>query len=177
MSRLAYILIGLGLGLAAVFIAVSRDTGGDLVGAPEVEGGRGDAVVEVDGLAVFSPWARPATLLAGDPSPVNSSAYLTITSSQLDRLVGVESQAARSAEVHETRAEDGIMRMGPADPGDLAVGPGRSLEMRPGGLHIMLMGLQAPLVDGDTVRIDLLFESGARLTVPAPVGHRRNPED
>jgi len=175
MNRLAYILLGLGLGLAVVFMAVPRDTEDDLGGASVGEGG--DAVVEVDGLAVSSSWARPATLLAGDPAPVNSSAYMTISASRRDRLVGVESPVARSAEIHETRAQDGMMRMGPADPEDLLVGPGRSVELRPGGLHIMLMGLQVPLAEGDTIRIDLLFESGARLTVPAPVGHRRSSED
>ena len=177
MNRLAYILLGLGLGLAVVFIAVPRDTEEDLGDASVGEGSGSDAVVEVDGLAVSSPWARPATLLAGDPAPVNSSAYMTISASRRDRLVGVESPVARSAEIHETRAQDGMMRMGPADPEDLVVGPGQAVELRPGGLHIMLMGLQAPLAEGDTVRIDLLFESGARLTVPTPVGHRGSSED
>ena len=176
MNRLAYILLGLGLGLAVVFVLTPREAERAPAAAPTVEVG-GDAVVEVDGLAVSSPWARPATLLAGDPAPGNSSAYMTISASRRDRLVGVESPVARSAEIHETRAQDGMMRMGPADPEDLVVGPGQAVELRPGGLHIMLMGLQVPLEEGDTIRIDLLFESGSRLTVPTPVGHRGSSED
>jgi copper(I)-binding protein len=164
MKRLVYVLIGVGLGLGLTIMAVSRDTGGDPGGS------RGEsAAAEADGLTITSPWVRPAELPADESVAVNTAAYLTISASRTDRLVGVECGSVRVAEVHETRSEADMVRMGPADPEALRVGPERPLELRPGGLHIMLMGLRNSLAVGDSVRLDLLFESGARVVVTAPV--------
>ncbi len=171
MRRATYVLIGVTVGSALTYFVVSRPTADEPAGQPVVEAESGP-VVEVDGLSVFSPWVRPAAPTAGESVPVNTGAYLTISSSREDRLLGAESTAAASTEIHETRRDGEMARMGPADPASLSVGPGRPLELRPGGLHIMLLSLTSPLEEGDTVWIDLIFESGTRVAVPAPVGRR-----
>lgn len=179
MRRATYVLVGVTVGLALSYFVVVRPSGSDTNGQSSVDSEvqPGDEAetrpaVEVDGLSVFSPWVRPAAPTAGESAPVNSGAYLTISAAREDRLVEAESVVAASTEIHETRREGDMARMGPADPASLSVGPGRPLELRPGGLHIMLLSLTSPLEEGDTVWIDLIFESGTRLAVPAPVGRR-----
>jgi copper(I)-binding protein len=171
MRRATYVLVGVTAGLALSYFTLARPSGNDPDGQASVEP-ETRPVVEVDGLSVYSPWVRPAAPTAGESAPVNSGAYLTISSSREDRLVGAESGVAASTEIHETRREGEMARMGPADPASLSVGPGRPLELRPGGLHIMLLSLNSPLTEGDTVWIDLIFESGTRVAVPALVGRR-----
>jgi copper(I)-binding protein len=59
---------------------------------------------------------------------------------------------------------DGVMTMRPVD-GGLAIEPGRSVRFAPGGLHLMIIGLAAPLVQGDKVRVVLRFEKAGEVTV------------
>ena len=49
--------------------------------------------------------------------------------------------------------------------GEILLRPGNDLVFEPGGLHIMLMGLQEPLVEGDSIQLDLLFDDGGRMPV------------
>ncbi|MFX5085066.1 copper chaperone PCu(A)C, partial [Acinetobacter baumannii] len=56
-----------------------------------------------------------------------------------DRLVGAETPAARSVEIHEQRMEDGVMRMRPL-PGGVPLPPGETVTLGPGGTHLMLVG-------------------------------------
>ena len=78
------------------------------------------------------------------------------------RLVGGETPAAASVEVHMMAMEDGVMRMRPAS-GGLEIPAGQSVELRPGGYHLMLIGLTAPLAEGGSVPIALLFDGGMRI--------------
>lgn len=70
-------------------------------------------------------------------------------------------------ELHEMKRENGMMRMSPVRA--IAVPAGGQVELRPGGLHLMLFGLKQPLVVGDTVRVTLTMDDGTRVQVAAPV--------
>lgn len=88
------------------------------------------------------------------------------------RLVEVRSEVAQRAEVHtvgETVGETGgIMHMR-AVKGGPEIPPGGSIELRPGGMHLMLMGLAQPLVDGEHFAITLRFDDGQTLRLEVPV--------
>lgn len=82
------------------------------------------------------------------------------------RVVAVESAAATAMELHETVEDDsGQMIMREVDGFDVA--PGASLALEPGGNHLMIMGLTAPIVAGDDVVITLTFDDGSTLDLAA----------
>lgn len=110
-------------------------------------------------------WAR-ATL----PGQQVAGVYMTLTSEAEARLVGVESEAARSAEIHEMRHEDGVMKMRRVESLDLPAG--LPVKLAPGGFHIMLMNIVRPLQAGQAVSLVLeVEEAGKRRSIPvqAPV--------
>lgn len=88
-----------------------------------------------------------------------------------DRLVAARSPAAKKVEIHVHINEGGVMKMRPVD-GPLPLAKGQPIEMKPGGVHVMLMGLKAPLEAGGTVPVTLVFESGKTLEVDVPVINR-----
>jgi len=96
-------------------------------------------------------WAR-ATVLG----QTTAGAYMQLTSSERANLVGVESTVAVSAEIHETRMEGKVMRMRALSRLELL--PGKTVEFKPGGYHIMLLGLKRPLKKGEVVPVRLKLE-------------------
>jgi len=109
-------------------------------------------------------WTR-----ATAPRAANGGAYLTIrnTGAQPDRLIAAASPAAGRAELHAHAMDDGVMRMRPVDA--VALPPGGTVALAPGGLHVMLLGLHAALVEGATVPVTLTFEHAGSVTVKVPV--------
>lgn len=106
-----------------------------------------------------------------------AAAYITVRNggNEPDRLVAVSSPASARAGLHLSLTEGGVMRMRPLDALDLR--PGETVAMAPGGpLHLMLEGLHAPLVAGQSVAITLHFERAGDVEVEAeivpPGGHR-----
>lgn len=122
------------------------------------------AAQETGTIRIEQPWAR-ASIIASRPA----AAYLTVINESEEpvRIVGFEASVAKQAEPHRMVAEDGKMTMRPA--GVLAVPPGERVVFEPGGLHLMLMGLAAPLREGETFPLTLRFEDGAPVTVTVPV--------
>jgi copper(I)-binding protein len=120
-------------------------------------------------------WARRAPAMAtGHGAPAhggggNGAVYVTIVNrgGSPDALVGATTDAAATVELHETVQESGVMKMRPL-PRFEVPGDGR-LEMKPGGHHIMLLGLTRDLKPGDTVSVTLTFEKAGRMSVGAPV--------
>lgn len=119
------------------------------------------APVEVDGA-----WARAST-----PGSKVTSAFMRLTAKADSRLVGVESPAAGSTEVHEMRLEGGIMKMRALSALDLPAG--RTVELKPGSYHLMLLDLKAPLVQDSSVPITLVFQDAravqSRIGLSVPV--------
>ena len=107
-------------------------------------------------VAVGDAWAR-----ASMPGQSSGAVYLTIRNSGgPDRLQGVSSPVG-SAAVHESSASDGVMRMRPV--AAVEVPAGSTVILRPGGTHIMLTGLRAPLTAGSRFPLRLDFQrSGSK---------------
>jgi copper(I)-binding protein len=115
-------------------------------------------------LAVTDGWAR-----ATPPGASVAAAYLTIDNAAggADRLLGASSDAAGRVEVHETRREGDVMQMRKVEPLDIAAG--ERVVFGPGGLHVMLMGLKAPLRKGEKLPLVLRFEHAGEVQVEAEV--------
>lgn len=131
------------------------------------------------GLAACSPAAPKADLarveVAGAlcrPTPNGrdvTGCYVSLTSSTNDRLLSVSSPAAATAQVHEMKTEGGVMMMAELKEG-LPLPAGEAVALKPGGNHIMLIGVTAPLKAGDTVPLTLTFEHAVPQNVQAGVG-------
>ncbi|NMG65363.1 copper chaperone PCu(A)C [Azoarcus indigens] len=109
---------------------------------------------------IESPWVR-ATVAAQKAS----GAFFRITAASDSRLVKVSSPVANVTELHEMKTEDGVMKMRQIDA--LALPAGQAVELKPGGYHVMLMGLKDQIKEGDTVQLSLVVEGkdGKRETV------------
>jgi periplasmic copper chaperone A len=115
-------------------------------------------------LRIIDPWARATAGVAR-----NGVAYVTIENmgAVADRLTAVASPVATRAEVHDQVIENGVAKMRAAGPVELP--PGARTAIEPGGLHIMLMGLKRPLVEGEQVPLTLVFEKTGRVDLPLEV--------
>ena len=114
-------------------------------------------------------------LRATMPGMAATGGYMTIHNhgQMPDTLIGVAASFAGSSEIHEMIHDNGVMRMRPAN-GGVEIPAGGMVTLKPGGLHLMLMGLAAPLMPGQTYEITLEFGSGHSVTVPA---HVKGPAD
>jgi len=107
------------------------------------------------------------------PSPAsaaNGAAYMVILNG-LDQdvtLVSAESDVAATVETHETVNDNGVMRMIPKPEG-YDIPAGGSVELKPGGKHIMLIDLVKPLETGEEFELTLNFDNGETMTVTVPV--------
>ena len=121
--------------------------------------------VKVGDLVVAKAWTR-----AVPPGAKVGGGYLTVTNqgAEADRLVGGSAGFADRLEIHEMAVADGVMRMAPVE-GGLAIPPGETVELKPGGFHVMFMGLSAAPKAGDAVPVTLVFERAGAVTVSMPV--------
>jgi copper(I)-binding protein len=98
--------------------------------------------------------------------------YMTINNNgpQADKLVASKSPAAAFSELHETSAdENGVMRMRGVKGGYIDIPAGGSAELKPAGLHVMLIDLKAPLESGTSFPLTLKFEQAGEMTIDVPV--------
>ena len=122
-------------------------------------GGHGDtASFAVGDLVVENPWARESVTRTG-------AAYLTVRNGgdADDRLIGVASEVADRAELHGSKMQDGVMRMRPVEA--VEVPAHGQAALKPGGLHVMLIGLKAPLEEGGSFALTLTFENAGEVEV------------
>jgi periplasmic copper chaperone A len=119
---------------------------------------------EVGALAIDHPWARATASSQG-----NGAAYLTVTNNgAADRILGAQSPVASRVELHTHGMDDaGVMRMRQVEAVDLPAG--EVTELKPGGLHIMLIGLAAPLAEGETFPLSLVLEDGGTIELEVQV--------
>lgn len=121
----------------------------------------GAAETKVGGLTIENPWARAS---AGSAA----GAFLTIHNEGADdKLVAVTSPAASDVQLHVTIKDGDVMKMRPVDGLDLPT-HGEAV-LQPGGNHIMLMGLKAPLKEGDSLPLTLHFAKAGTVDVVAEV--------
>jgi copper(I)-binding protein len=100
--------------------------------------------------------ARGAWVRGTVRGQTTAGAYMEITSEQRASLLGAESPAAGTAEIHVMRMEGDVMRMRAVP--RLELPPGKTVELKPGGYHMMLVDLKRPLKKGDLVPIRLKVE-------------------
>lgn len=106
------------------------------------------------------------------PTPTGrqmTGCYLTVTAAADDRLMSVSSPVAGRAEIHESRIESNMMIMYELRDG-LPLPAGETVELKPGGNHIMLLAVTEPLKAGDSVPLTLTFASAAPVEITATVG-------
>jgi copper(I)-binding protein len=100
-----------------------------------------------------------------------TGAFMRLTSPTAARLVGASSPVAGVVEIHQTTMEGGVMRMRPVQAIELPAG--KTVELKPGGYHVMLMQMPRALKEGETVPVMLVIEGrdGKRqnIEVKAPV--------
>ena len=111
---------------------------------------------------VKSAWARPT--VAGQ---MGTGAFMHLTSKEGARLLGASSDVAGVVEIHEIAMEGNVMRMRPIRSLDLP--PGSTVELKPGGHHMMLMDLKRPLATGEKIKVELRLETRDRKLVTQPV--------
>ena len=123
------------------------------------------ADVMVGDLKITAPWAR-----ATPKGAKVGGGYLSITNTgaSADRLVGGASDISEKFELHEMSMSGGVMKMRPVSAG-LEIKPGQTVEFKPGGFHIMFMGLKKPLIKGETVKAKLTFEKAGKIELSFPV--------
>lgn len=116
-------------------------------------------------LSITDAWSRQTA-----SGQANGGGFMTIgnRAKRPDRLIGGSSPVAEKVEIHTMSMDGGIMRMRPL-PNGLAVPAGGKLELKPGGYHIMLIGLKAPLRLGTRVPLTLRFQHGGSVTVQLKV--------
>ena len=90
----------------------------------------------------------------------------------VDQLVSASSPAAGEVQLHEMAMDGNVMKMRQVK--DIAVPAGGAVELKPGGLHLMFMGIKAPLTAGETVPVKLKFAKAGEVEVKMPVNAMGN---
>ncbi|MFC6746729.1 copper chaperone PCu(A)C [Methylobacterium persicinum] len=106
-------------------------------------------------------------MVPGDPQRgEGGGGYLSVTNTgaEPDTLTGGTFDEAGSVEIHSMSMEGGVMKMAPVENG-LVVKPGETVTLKPGGLHLMFLGLKDPLKKGQTVKGTLTFAKAGSVPV------------
>ena len=114
-------------------------------------------------VAVTQAWAR-----ATPGKSTIGAAYATLTASAGDRLIAAATPVAGAAQLHQHTMENGVMKMRQVDAVPLPAG--QAVTLSPGGYHIMLMDLKAPLVAGQSFPMTLTFEKAGTVETSVMVG-------
>lgn len=119
---------------------------------------------KVGDLVIMEPWAR-ATI----GQVKTGAAYLTVVNHGAagDRLLAVSTPVAAKAQLHTHIMDDGVMKMRPVEA--IEIEAKGSTALKPGGFHVMLMGVQNPLKEGDAFPMTLTFESAGNVDVEVHV--------
>jgi hypothetical protein len=108
------------------------------------------------------------------PAATTGVAYLSIMNhgTSDDALVAVSTPAAERTSIHETTMENDVMKM--SEVARFVVPAGATVDLLPAGPHLMLMGLRAPLRQGDSIPLTLTFEKAGEVKADAPVVDRKS---
>ncbi|MEN9543535.1 MAG: hypothetical protein RLZZ598_368 [Pseudomonadota bacterium] len=124
------------------------------------------AAASAQSVKVSDPWVR-ATVAQQSAT----GAFMQLQSAKGARVLEVRSPVAALAEIHEMAMKGDMMQMRPVQALDLPAG--KTVEFKPGGYHLMLMGLKQPLKAGDSVPLSLIVETAdgrhETLEIKAPV--------
>jgi copper(I)-binding protein len=147
-ARIRNVALGAGLLACALSVASAR--------AEDVKAGD---------LVISQAWSR-----ATPGGAKTGGGFLTIENkgSAPDKLIGASADAAGKIEVHEMTTANGVMKMRPVE-GGLAIDPGKTVKLAPGGYHLMMMELKNPLKQGDKLPVTLQFEKAGKVAVTLDV--------
>jgi copper(I)-binding protein len=124
---------------------------------------------DVPEILVEGGWARAMPLLEEGGAGTNSAIYLLLRNDgdEPDQLTGAATDAAGAVEIHESLMVDDVMRMRRVDGVEV---PARgTAELKPGGVHLMLLGLTRSLVEGEQVLLTLYFQRSEDRVLTIPV--------
>ncbi len=141
--------------LLALALSTAPLTGFGLIGLAHA------AEITIGTLTLVDPYVR-ATL----PNAPVGGGFVTIsnTGAADDRLISASSPAAGMVQIHEMKMDGDVMKMAEL-PDGLVLPAGQSVELKPGGFHIMFMQLKQQFVEGTTVPVTLTFEKAGSITV------------
>ena len=119
---------------------------------------------QLKSLVVSNPFSR-----ATPPGAKIAGAFMSIENrgKEADRLVGVTSPVAGLVEIHEMAMDGAVMKMRAVS--GIELKPGATLALKPGGYHMMLEDLKAPLKEGDEIPLRLTFEKAGTIDVSVKV--------
>ena len=139
------------------------------------------ALIAAATLPAFTPPAFAADVTAGNltlsgawtratpPRARAGGGFLTIANSgEVDRLVSASSPVSTRTEIHEMAVQDGVMKMREMAEG-IEVPAGGTLELKPGGYHMMFLELAGPFKEGESVPVTLTFEKAGAVEVSLKV--------
>lgn len=115
-------------------------------------------------IVIEDPWVR-----AVPPTAKNTALFMVIKNvgGDPDALIGVKTDISKMVSIHKTVNQNGVMKMVHVD--KLSVPAGGSVVLKPGGYHIMVMGLKKDIKAGENVKFTLIFEKSGEITIKAPV--------
>jgi periplasmic copper chaperone A len=116
---------------------------------------------KIGALEIKNPWIS----MTPKGAPV-AGGYVTIINSGTapDRLIGGSSPLASRFEIHRMTMDQGVMRMRPVT-GGLEIKPGETVELKPGSLHLMFVGLKQPVERGRNIKGTLVFEKAGSVEI------------
>ncbi len=121
------------------------------------------AFAQSQAITVQNAWAR-----ATSPSQKVGGVFLTLTDhGPADRLLSATSPMGDMVELHETIDDSGVMKMRPVPA--LPIASGETVVLKPGGYHLMVMGLKHALAKGSSFPLTLTFEHAGPVTVSVSV--------
>ncbi len=123
------------------------------------------ADVTAGSLKISAAWAR-----ATPKGAAIGGGYMTITNTGTasDRLIAGATSVSDKFEMHEMSMDGGVMKMRKLANG-IEIKPGETVALKPGGLHLMFVGLKSPLTQGQTIKVTLQFDKAGKVEVDYPV--------
>jgi periplasmic copper chaperone A len=105
------------------------------------------------------------------PTAKSGAVYMSIMNhgSTEDKILSLSTDRAATAEIHETQMDGDIMKMRAVE-GEIGIPAGATLDMKPGGFHIMLTGLKTPMKNGEILILTMQFEKAGEVKFEVPVG-------
>ena len=113
-------------------------------------------------IEVRSAWARSTV-----PGQLGTGAFMQLRSKEGARVIGASSDIAGVVEIHEMARQGDLMLMRPVRALDLP--PGRLVELKSGGYHMMLMDLKRELTAGERIKVDLRIETRDKKLITQPL--------
>ena len=155
MKKFSYLILALLLVALPVSVALAQDDGDE-------------EEPVCDGLVIVGSWTRMALSLDGTG---NSATFLHIfnPTDTDDVLLAASSEGATAIEIHETSMVEDVMQMRPVE-GDIVVPAGGIVMLRPGGYHIMMIGLTDDITMDSELEVTLTFENAGDVTLSPAVG-------